>query len=53
MVIVVGHTDSVGTEAYNRRLSMARADSVKTYLVSKGMDRQRIRTDGRGKPAGG
>ena len=48
VVIVVGHTDSVGTEAYNQRLSLARADSVKTYLVSQGMDRQRIRTEGRG-----
>jgi len=48
VVIAVGHTDSVGTEAYNQRLSLARANSVKAYLVSKGVDRQRIRTEGRG-----
>ncbi|UUZ72504.1 OmpA family protein [Polaromonas sp. P1(28)-8] len=48
VVIAVGHTDSVGTDAYNQRLSLARADSVKAYLVSKGVDRQRIRTEGRG-----
>ena len=48
VVIVAGHTDSVGSEAYNQRLSLARADSVMAYLVSKGMDRQRIRTEGRG-----
>jgi len=47
-VIAVGHTDSVGSDAYNQRLSLARAESVKAYLVSKGVDRQRIRTEGRG-----
>ena len=48
VVIVVGHTDSVGSDAYNQRLSLARADSVKTYLSSKGISSQRIRTEGRG-----
>ena len=48
VVIAVGHTDSVGSAAYNQRLSLARAESVKTYLASKGVDRQRIRTEGRG-----
>ena len=48
VVIAVGHTDSVGSAAYNQRLSVARAESVKAYLVSKGVDRQRIRTEGRG-----
>lgn len=48
VVIVVGHTDSVGSDSYNQRLSLARADAVKRYLVGKGMDHQRIRTEGRG-----
>ena len=48
VVIVVGHTDSVGSDAYNQRLSLARANSVKSYLVSKGMVSERIRTEGRG-----
>ena len=48
VVIVVGHTDSVGTDAYNQRLSLARANSVKTYLVNKGIASERIRTEGRG-----
>nr|WP_137892497.1 TolC family outer membrane protein [Ramlibacter sp. 2FC] len=48
VVIAVGHTDSVGTDAYNQRLSLARAESVKAYLVGKGVDAKRIRTEGRG-----
>lgn len=49
VVIAVGHTDSVGSEAYNNRLSLARAESVKTYLVSKGVDVKRVRAVGKGK----
>lgn len=48
MMIIVGHTDSVGTEAYNHRLSLARAESVKAYLVSKGVDVKRVRAIGKG-----
>lgn len=48
VVIAVGHTDSVGSDAYNKRLSLARAESVKAYLVSKGIDAKRIRTGGKG-----
>ena len=46
--IVVGHTDSVGTDEYNRKLSLRRADSVKTYLVSQGVPQIKIRAEGRG-----
>ncbi len=46
--IVVGHTDSIGTDEYNRKLSLRRADSVKNYLVSQGVPQIKIRADGRG-----
>lgn len=48
VVIAIGHTDSRGADAYNQRLSLARAESVKGYLVSKGIPADRIRTEGRG-----
>ena len=48
IVHVVGHTDSVGSEAYNRDLSLRRADSVVGYLVSRGVPGDRLRTEGRG-----
>lgn len=48
VIIAVGHTDSIGTEAYNQKLSVRRAESVKSYLVSKGVDADRIYTEGKG-----
>lgn len=48
LVLVVGHTDSIGTDSYNQRLSLRRANSVRNYLVSKGIPADRIRTEGRG-----
>ncbi|GAA4331523.1 OmpA family protein [Pigmentiphaga soli] len=48
VVIAVGHTDSIGTEAYNQRLSVRRAEAVKAYLVSKGIEANRIYTEGKG-----
>ena len=48
VVIATGHTDSVGSDAYNQRLSLARADAVKAYLVSNGVDIKRVRTVGKG-----
>src|SRR3546814_17929576 len=47
-IIAVGHTDSIGTEKYNQGLSERRAASVKAYLVSKGVDPNRIYTEGKG-----
>lgn len=49
VIIAVGHTDSVGTVAYNQKLSIRRAESVKAYLVSKGVEANRVYTEGKGK----
>ena len=48
MVIATGHTDSVGSDAYNQRLSERRAAAVKEYLVSKGVPASKITTIGKG-----
>lgn len=47
-IVVEGHTDSVGSAELNQKLSEARADSVRDYLVAEGMDRSNITTVGRG-----
>jgi OOP family OmpA-OmpF porin len=49
VIIAVGYTDSIGSDAYNQKLSVRRADSVKAYLVSKGIEPNRIYTEGKGK----
>ena len=48
VVVATGHTDSVGTDAYNLKLSMRRANAVKAFLVSKGIPADRIFTEGKG-----
>ena len=48
VVIAIGHTDSVGSDAYNQRLSVRRAESVKAYMVSKGIEPNRVYTEGKG-----
>ncbi|HEV2432274.1 MAG TPA: OmpA family protein [Burkholderiales bacterium] len=48
VVIAIGHADSVGTDQYNQRLSVRRAESVKAYLVSKGIEGNRVYTEGKG-----
>ncbi|MBP6020077.1 MAG: OmpA family protein [Burkholderiaceae bacterium] len=47
-LIAVGHTDSIGTEQYNQGLSERRANSVKNYLVTKGIPADRIYAEGKG-----
>ena len=48
-LIATGHTDSIGSDAYNQKLSERRANAVKTYLVNKGVPADRIYTEGKGK----
>ncbi|ATQ78603.1 hypothetical protein CR152_31850 [Massilia violaceinigra] len=48
VIIAVGHTDSVGTDAYNQKLSIRRAEAVKAYLQAKGIEANRIYTEGKG-----
>jgi OOP family OmpA-OmpF porin len=48
VVIAVGHADRLGSDAYNMKLSVRRAASVKAYLVSKGIAASRVYTEGKG-----
>jgi len=48
VVIAIGHADSIGSDAYNQRLSVRRSESVKAYLVSKGIEPNRVYTEGKG-----
>jgi OOP family OmpA-OmpF porin len=48
VIIAVGHTDSDGSDAYNQKLSVARSEAVKAYLVSKGIEKNRVYTEGKG-----
>ena len=48
VIIAVGHTDSIGSDSWNMPLSVRRADAVKGYLVSKGIEKNRIYTEGKG-----
>lgn len=49
VILSIGHTDRIGSAAYNQKLSVRRAEAVKGYLVSKGIAPNRIYTDGKGK----
>jgi OOP family OmpA-OmpF porin len=47
-VLVSGHTDRIGTDAYNQKLSERRSDAVRDYLVSKGVPKDKVETVGLG-----
>ncbi len=49
VILAVGHTDRIGSDAYNQALSERRAEAVKAYLVSRGIEANRIYTEGKGK----
>lgn len=49
VIIAIGHADRIGSDAYNKKLSMRRAEAVKAYLVKeKGIAANRVYTDGKG-----
>jgi OOP family OmpA-OmpF porin len=48
VIVATGHTDSVGSDAYNQKLSLRRAQAVKAFLVSKGIPPARVFTEGKG-----
>jgi OOP family OmpA-OmpF porin len=48
VIIAVGHADRFGTDAYNQKLSEKRAEAVKTFLVGKGIEQNRVYTEGKG-----
>jgi OmpA-OmpF porin, OOP family len=48
VIVAVGHTDSKGNDGANQKLSVRRAEAVKAYLVSKGIEKNRVYTEGKG-----
>jgi len=48
-VTITGYTDRIGTNKYNLKLSLRRAEAVKAYLIGKGVEASRISTVGKGK----
>jgi OOP family OmpA-OmpF porin len=48
VIIAIGYTDPIGNLQHNQRLSVRRAESIKAYLVSKGIEPNRIYTEGKG-----
>ena len=48
VIVTVGHTDAIGSDAYNQKLSQRRAEAVKAYLVAQGVETSRVYTEGKG-----
>jgi OOP family OmpA-OmpF porin len=49
VVVVTGYTDEIGSDAYNRPLSLRRAETVKSFIVAQGIDANHVYTEGKGK----
>lgn len=49
VILAIGHTDRIGSAAYNQKLSVRRAEAVKRYLIEKGIERNRVYAEGKGK----
>ncbi|HEV8519251.1 MAG TPA: OmpA family protein [Burkholderiales bacterium] len=49
VILAIGHADRIGTVQYNQRLSVRRAETVKKYLVDKGIEPNRVYAEGKGK----
>ena len=49
VILAIGHADRIGTVQYNQRLSVRRAETVKKYLVGKGIEPNRVYAEGKGK----
>ena len=49
LVVAVGYTDRIGTDAYNKKLSQQRAQAVQDYLVSRGIPTPNVYAEGKGK----
>jgi outer membrane protein OmpA-like peptidoglycan-associated protein len=47
-VKITGHTDNIGPEKFNQKLSLKRAETIRTYLMKKGIDTQRLHAEGKG-----
>jgi OOP family OmpA-OmpF porin len=48
VIIAIGHADAIGSSAYNQNLSVRRAEAIKAYLISKGIETNRVYTEGKG-----
>lgn len=48
VIEISGHTDNIGSDVYNRQLSLERAEAVKRFLIDKGIDEDRMKTVGYG-----
>ncbi|MBD3749074.1 MAG: OmpA family protein [Sphingobacteriales bacterium] len=47
-IMIIGHTDALGSDPYNKKLSLQRANAVRDYAIAKGVDSGRLKTEGRG-----